>query len=405
MATLWSVPSGILPARVSANRARHLSTATLCILLTAALLACTATEEDSANDKRLLELETTVQSLQESLQATQNENTELNREIATLRQKLEDLEAKSQANFSDKEQWSKGDKASLPEGTALERTAQLAEDAGGEVHYIEHPERGDRTVLVTPQEFVNGETPLIVSLHGYGGNAADHSAYFPIHERVNTQGFAILLPTGSLDTQGNPFWNPTDHCCDGGKSGEDDVAYLTDLVTEAMSLKDFGPIYFFGYSNGGFMAHHMACKGLPGLRAVASLAGTSYVEDSSCDGAPPVSVLQIHGTADEVIRFDGDVTEPDEKSGDERTFYASAQDMVSRWSQIASCNWPENPEPYATLDLDRYVRGSETHTFRVESGCPDGISIELWVGEGSNHSPGYGETFLDELLTWLLSQK
>ena len=405
MATLWSLPFGILSARIAPNRARHLTTATLCILLTVALLACTATDEDSANDKRLLELEATVQSLQESLQATQNENTELNREIATLRQKLEDLEAKSQANFSDKEQWSKGDKASLPEGTALERTAQLAEDVGGEVHYIEHAGRGDRTVLVTPREFVNGETPLIVSLHGYGGNSADHSAYFPLHERVNTDGFALLLPTGSLDAQGNPFWNPTDHCCDGGKSGEDDVAYLTDLVTEAMSLKDFGAIYFFGYSNGGFMAHHMACKGLPGLRAVASLAGTSYVEDSSCDGAPPVSVLQIHGTADEVIRYDGDATEPDEKSGGKRAFYASAQDMVTRWSQIAGCDWPENLEPYATLDLDQYVPGSETQTFRVESGCPDGINIELWVGEGSSHSPGYSETFLDELLTWLLSQR
>ena len=86
MATLWSVPSGILPARIAANRARHLTTATLCILLTAALFACTATDEDSTNDERLLELEATVQSLQESLQATQNENTELNREIATLQQ-------------------------------------------------------------------------------------------------------------------------------------------------------------------------------------------------------------------------------------------------------------------------------------------------------------------------------
>ena len=49
----------------------------------------------------------------------------------------------------------------------------LAEDAGGVVHYIDHPARQDRTVLVTPLEFVDGETPLIVSLHGYGGNSAD----------------------------------------------------------------------------------------------------------------------------------------------------------------------------------------------------------------------------------------
>jgi len=388
-------------------------TSALCILIATVLLACTATDEDSSSDERLLELEATVQALQESLQTTQNENAQLNREIATLQQKLEDAKSKSEANFPDKEQWSKGDewseskgdKLSMPEGTTVERTVILAEDAGGVVHYIEHPGRRDRTVLVTPQEFIDGETPLIISLHGYGGNSADHSAYFPLHQYVNTRGFALLLPTGSLDPQGNPFWNPTDHCCDDGKSGEDDVAYLTELVAEANKLKDFGHIYFFGYSNGGFMAHHMACKALPGLRTVASLAGTSYVEDSSCNGAPPVSVLQIHGTADNVIRFDGDSTEPDEKSSGERAFYASATDMVTRWSQRAGCEWPENPEPYATLDLDRYVPGSETQKFRVESGCPDGISIELWVGEGSSHSLGYDETFIDELLTWLLSQK
>lgn len=408
MATLRGISP--VPGVIGADRLRYLATSALCILLATFLLACTAADEDYYSNDQVLELEATVQALQESLQTTQNENAELNREIATLQQKLEDAESKSEANFPDKEQWSKNDEWSeskgvtLPKGTTVERTAILAEDAGGVVHYIEHPGRQDRTVLVTPQEFIDGETPLIVSLHGYGGNSAAHSAYFPLQERINTHGFALLLPTGSLDAQGNPFWNPTDHCCDGGKSGEDDVTYLTELVAEAKKIKDFGHIYFFGYSNGGFMAHHMACKGLLGLRAVASLAGTSYVEDSSCDDAPPVSVLQIHGTADNVIRFDGNSTDPDEKSGGERAFYASATDMVTRWSQRAGCDWPENPEPYATHDLDRYVQGAETQKFRVESGCADGISIELWVGEGSRHSLGYGETFLDELLEWLLSQ-
>ena len=58
------------------------------------------------------------------------------------------------------------------------------------------------------------------------------------------------------------------------------------------------------------MSHHIACKGLPGLRAAASVAGTSYVEDARCNGAAPVSVLHIHGTADQVILFEGDESEP-----------------------------------------------------------------------------------------------
>ena len=293
-----------------------------------------------------------------------------------------EVASKLESFLPDKEEWPKGkdERLALPEGTALERTVRLAEDSGGEVHYVDHPERGDRSVLVTPLEFVDGETPLIVSLHGYGGNSADHTTYVPLHERVNTDGFALLLPNGTLDSGGNQFWNPTDRCCDGGKSGEDDVAYLTELVASAKKVKDFGPVYFFGYSNGGFMAHHMACKGLPGLRAVASLAGTSYVEDSSCDGAPPVSVLHIHGTEDAVILFEGDESEPDPKSDGERAFYAGAQDMVMRWSQRAGCHWPEHPKPYATLDLDQYVPGPETQAFRLESGCADGINNLTWAG-------------------------
>ena len=231
------------------------------------------------------------------------------------------------------------------------------------------------------------------------------TSYVPLHERVNSDGFGLLLPTGSPDGEGNPVWNPTDHCCDGGKSGEDDIAYLTELVAEAKRVKDFGPVYFFGYSNGGFMSYHIACKGLPGLRAVASLAGTSYVGDSSCEGAHPVSVLHIHGTADGVVLYEGDESQLDQKGNGERAFYAGAHEMVARWSRRAGCDWPEAPEPYATLDLDRYVPGSETQAFRLESGCAQGIDIELWTSEGSGHAPGYGEAFVDALVDWLLSQE
>ena len=387
-----------------------------CILLAATLLACSVGSGSSTTDKQLTELEAEAQSLEEALEALTAENTELKGEIAILRenlderdarlQELEKIASKMESAFTDKEQWSKekDEQKSQPEGTVLERTVSLAEASGGEVHYVDHPGRADRTVLVTPLEFVDGDTPLIVSLHGFGGDSALQATYVPLHERVNAGGFALLLPNGALNAQGYRFWNPTDECCDGGKSGEDDVAYLTELVANARKVKDFGPVYFFGYSNGGFMSHHMACKGLPGLRAVAGLAGTSYVEDSSCEGAPPVSVLHIHGTEDSVILYDGDATEPDPKSG-ETAFYAGAQDMVTRWSRRAGCHWPEDLRPYGTLDLDQYVPGSETQAFRLESGCAEGITIELWMGEGSSHAPDYGDAFVDALLDWLLSQE
>lgn len=306
------------------------------------------------------------------------------------------------------EQWSEDENedAGLDSGGGgvVERTARMVEESGGEVVFVHHAGRGDLTVLGLPAEFVDGVTPLIVSLHGYAGDSVYHSTYLPLHERVNDGGFALLLPNALPDGAGYPAWNPTDRCCDGGKAGEDDVAYLTELVAEATNSRNFGPVYFFGYSNGGFMAYHMACKALAGLRAVASLAGTSYLEDSSCDGAPPVSVLHIHGTADNVILYGGDEIDPDPGSDGERAFYASAEDMVTRWSRRAGCDWPEQAQPHARLDLDQSVPGPETRVFRPGAGCAEGISIELWVGVDSGHGPGYRDAFMDALLDWLLSQ-
>ena len=79
--------------------------------------------------------------------------------------------------------------------------------------------------------------------------------------------------------------------------------------------------------------------------------------------------------------------------------------MVERWAQRAGCEWPEDPRRHATQDFDQHVPGPETSAFRAGPGCAGGINIELWVGEGSGHAPGYGDTFVDALLDWLLSQE
>ena len=231
------------PASSGTFPLRSLGTTAVCILLVATLFACTGGDEDSTRDEQALELEAKLHSLEAALEALADENAELRGEIAILGESLDDLDerlreleevtSKVESVFPDKGQWTKDERVSLPEGTVLERTVRMVEDSGGEVHYVDHSEREDRSVLVTPVEFVDGETPLIVSLHGFGGNSADQIAYVPLHERVNTDGFALLLPNGTVDGEGNRFWNPTDQCCDGGKSGEDDVAYLTELVEAA----------------------------------------------------------------------------------------------------------------------------------------------------------------------------
>ena len=376
------------------GRARGLGALAVCVVLAAAWAACGGGDGDSLTGERAPAPEAETPHVLRSLE-----------DIDARPRQLEEAASEMEAVIADKDPWfDDKDGRKMSDAAVLEMTVELAGDSGGEIHYVEVPGREGRAVLVMPLELVAGRTPLVVSLHGYGWSSADQALYIPLHERVSTDGLAVLLPNGAPDGEGNRFWNPTDHCCGQAKGGGDDVAYLTELVAAARGIGDFGPVYFFGYSNGGFMSHHIACTGLPGLRAVASLAGTSYAGESSCDGAAPVSVLQIHGTADDVIAFEGDESGPDPAGGGGPASYVGAEEMVTRWGRRAGCEWPDRPEPHATLDLDRFVPGPETRAFRIGPGCPEGISIELWVGAGSGHSPGYGDAFVDALVDWLLSQ-
>lgn len=435
-----------------------LASVAACILLAAFLLACGG-DSDAATSEKVLELQAQIHSLEETVEALEEENGRLSNDLTALGQRHDeyrhqqkeaaDAKERELREESEHESGQEGQLASLEEGQAetgerlddlessllevekvasqvdlflpsfkkwidgmerrlellegsvTERTARLAEEAGGEVYYIGHPERNEPAVLVMPLEPIEGN-PLIVSLHGYGGNSADHALYVPLHGRVVQDGFGLLLPNGISDADGQRFWNPTEGLA---KARQDDFAYLSHLVAEAQMLKDFGPVYIFGYSNGGFMAYYMACKGLPGLRAVASLAGTSYVDDSACEGAPPVSVLHIHGSEDPVIRYLGEVTEQSAQAEGRPASYASAKEMVRRWGRRAGCQWPDDLQPSARLDLDEGIAGPETRVFRPDSGCAEGIDVQLWMSGGSRHSPDYGDAFMDALIDWLLSQQ
>ncbi len=321
-------------------------------------------------------------------------------------QELEEVASQLELVLPAIEKWFTGmdERVKLLEGTGIERTLRLAAEGGGQAQVINYGAAygGARSaVLVLPDPLPEGEIPLIVSLHGFGGDSFSQVSYVPLHDRVNREGFALLLPDGAENAEGQRFWNPTDGF---GKADQDDAGALTALVQEASEEFDMGPVYFFGYSNGGFMAYWMACQGLPGLRAVASLAGTSYMDDAACEGAAPVSVLHIHGTDDAVVSFDGVAGETGAESK-EAPGYVGARDMVRRWGERAGCDRPKDPQPHAALDLDEYVPGAETQAYRLESGCAEGISIELWISEGSGHSPGYGDAFADALLGWLLAQR
>ncbi|MBT8486536.1 MAG: prolyl oligopeptidase family serine peptidase [Phycisphaerales bacterium] len=229
-------------------------------------------------------------------------------------------------------------------------------------------------------------TPLVLLLHGYSSSGAFAESSFRLAPLVDELGFLYLHPDGLIDAFGNRFWNATDACCDFFASGVDDVQYLDDLIdaVRASYHVDDTRIYVAGHSNGGFMAHRMACERPDRIAAIASVAGAAPLDPADCAAATPVHVLQIHGTGDSVIAYGGGCIPT-------LGCYPSAMETTTGWADRNACDARVATGP--PLDIVATISGAETTVLSFESGCDGGGSSALWTMVGGPHSPVYSSTF------------
>ena len=240
--------------------------------------------------------------------------------------------------------------------------------------------------------------PLLLALHGYSGYASMLDDFFGVPSHVNSKGFALVLADGTPDDDGNRFWNATGLCCGRTESKPDDVAYLSGLVEEAKTFVAIDRTYVMGYSNGGFMSYRLACESLPGLAGIASIAGSSFDDPARCDGATPVSVLQVHGDEDDVIKVDGG---SNTDLGPGR--HPAASKLVDRWARRAGCEMPAESLP--SISVSRFGSGTETTVTRYRNGCREGVTVEFWNVAGASHFIIAKDDFMDRVLDWLFAQR
>ena len=149
-------------------------------------------------------------------------------------------------------------------------------------------------------------------------------------------------------------------------------------------------VYFMGHSNGGFMSYRMACEHSDVVDGVLSLAGATFDDADDCSPEEPVRIIQVHGTADATILYDGG-----QLVGNR---YPSAEGTASRWASYGGCDATSTAgEPLDLMPLT----GAET-TRDVWANCDDGASAELWTVPLGSHIPtfrtGFGQIFYDELV-------
>ncbi len=160
-------------------------------------------------------------------------------------------------------------------------------------------------VYVPPSYDANRPTPVVLCYHGAATNGAITIALTGLNKKADEAGFIVVYPDG---TSRNGFlftWNAGGMPSQVEESKRDDVKFtalvLDDLATvvHTDSCRDLAT----GSSNGGMMCHRLGVELSDRIAAIAPVAGTLSLEKPK--PVRPMPVLQIHGTTDTLVPWEG----------------------------------------------------------------------------------------------------
>jgi len=152
------------------------------------------------------------------------------------------------------------------------------------------------------------DVPLVMVLHGGGGDADGAMEQYGMNELADKEGFAVLYPNGTGEKkfgQGLYTWN-ADVCCDPAVAdGVDDVAFIGELLdrVEARWTIDMDRVYTTGISNGGIMSSRLAMQLSDRIAAAAPVASPGPSTDWATLSPTPIQI--VHGTSDGCALYDG----------------------------------------------------------------------------------------------------
>lgn len=232
-------------------------------------------------------------------------------------------------------------------------------------------------VFVPPTLDRTRPAPLVLVLHG-GGNSVNDTVNATLFDRKAADGdFIVAYPEGT-----RLEWN-AGTCCGSAPSRKvDDVGFLSQVLDriEADYKVDQSRVFVAGVSNGAMMAYRFACERADRVTAVGSVAGSTVVDP--CQPSRPVSIIELHGTADPLVPYlGGSVDVPEAQAAGVAGPYASAAAMVQRWADLDGCPAPSPPTTSGPV------------TTAAWTGCRNGSAVTLVSVDGGGHvwfGPGLG---------------
>ena len=213
--------------------------------------------------------------------------------------------------------------------------------------------------------------PLVMVLHGGGGNARSAERMSGMSDIADRENFAVVYPNGSGRLRRALLtWNAGNCCGTALAEQVDDVGFLNAVLDDVARQTpiDVRRLYVTGMSNGGMMTYRLGCESAARLAAIAPVAGAMNV---ACRPAAPLSVIAFHGTADQHVLYDGGT--PTKSIDRHPRVDTPVQQTITFWQHFDGC------QAYATDTVAEV-------TTEDWSNCKAGTEVELNTLEGFGHA-------------------
>jgi polyhydroxybutyrate depolymerase len=259
--------------------------------------------------------------------------------------------------------------------------------AGSEPQTMEHSGRLRGYLLHVPPQYKSVKTfPLVVVLHGGGGEAWSAEEMTGFSKLADEEDFIVVYPNGSgMHSKKLLTWN-VGHCCGYAMDNDvDDAGFVLALI-ESLEKRysiDAQRIFVTGISNGGMLAYRLACLYSDKIAAIAPVAGA--MNDERCMPRSAVSVIAFHGTADRRVRYEGG--EPEVQWDARVRKDKSVAYAMDLWARRNGCEGkPQRTEnrKYAIDTWADGLKGAEVVLYTIKGGghaWPGGKAVRYRADE------------------------
>ena len=233
-----------------------------------------------------------------------------------------------------------------------------------------------------------GGFPVIVALHGGGGQAASMSRLTRFDTLADQRRAIVVYPNGV-----DRHWN------DGRatiKNKVDDIGFIAAILAwiEQKYRVDRGRIFAAGISNGALMSERLGCDLADRIRGIAAVAGTMPADIAGhCAPAGSIAVLQIDGTDDPIMPYNGGKVADFGGRGEGGTVL-SVQQTLDLWRRVNAC-----PTPSPAVDLKQRNTPDGTFVTWIGAGpCRDGAAVGFYQIAGGGHAWPGGSQYLPAMI-------